>query len=95
MTELLTENYDSKKHHYLEDGHDAFGNIVEPEKGYRLLDGEYIESSDRHFDIYNGWEGGGENGYQVKMRYTAYYTGGRWTKWERKIKAEQQKEQTK
>lgn len=83
--QLLNENYDREKHGLLKQGHDAFGNIINPEKGYRLLGpNERIKSKDKHFDIYAGWVSGGE-GYAVENGHHCNYRGGRWTAWERKI----------
>jgi len=82
---LLDENYDRKKHQFLVYGKDAFGNVVEPEPGFRLLNqDEGIKKGDRCFDIYSGWLKGVE-GWYAKNDRDAYYYGGRWTVWERKV----------
>ena len=83
--QLLNENYNQKKHGLLKYGHDAFGNILDPEKGYRLLKpNEKIKSKDKHFDIYAGWVSGGE-AYAVRSGHYCGDDGGRWTAWERKV----------
>lgn len=67
----------------LEHGKDAFGNIITPEEGYRLVNpNEQIQRGDRHFDIYGGWTSGGED-YHVR---NGHYAGGsgRWRCWSRK-----------
>lgn len=82
---VLTKNYDIKEHGHLKYGHDALGNEIKPEKGYRLLDeNEVIQKGDKAFDIYSGWIGGVEK-YHAENKHHAYYNGGRWTAWERRM----------
>ncbi len=82
---LLTENYNQQIHGYLKERCDAFGNEINPEEGYRFLEGnEIILKGDKHFDIYTGWTSGNEDFY-VRNGHHAYFSGGRWTAWERKI----------
>ena len=79
-------NYDVNVHGYLKAWCDAFGNKVEPPKGYYLLrnDAEVndkVQKGDLHFDIYGGWtDGHGDyhNGGNVLSE-------GRWRAWARKI----------
>lgn len=83
MNKLLNENYDKEKHGELKQNCDAFGNLVEPPKGFRLLKNEIIIQGDLHFDIYNGWVSGGED-WHVRNKY--YSTSeGRWRAWARKV----------
>lgn len=78
---ILEGNYDSKIH-TLNHNCDAFGNVVEPPEGFRMLtNDDKIEKDDLHFDIYGGWvQGHGErnNGSYVHCE-------GRWRGWARKI----------
>lgn len=84
--QLLEENYSQKKHGYLKHNHDAFGNKLVPEKEYRLLKrGEVVREDDKVFDIYSGWCSGLLE-YDAERGHHAYFDGGRWTAWERKIK---------
>lgn len=82
MMRLLEENYDREIHGLLKFGHDAFGNKVEAEEGYRLLHHlERAQIGDRVFDIYNGWQEADD--YDARNKNYAN-CGGRWTVWERK-----------
>lgn len=86
METIKTGNLGGDPRHlkYLEHGKDAFGNIIAPEEGYRLVEpNEQIEMGDRHFDIYGGWTSGGE-GYYARNGYRARGMG-RWRCWSRKI----------
>ena len=85
--QLLTENHSYKKHGDLQAGHDAFGNKVEPEEGWRLFEhgenGDRVAKGDRYFDIYSGWQEYLDNYY---VGYSGYYKdGSRWTAWAKKI----------
>ena len=83
---ILKGNYDSKIHGHLKMWCDAFGNLVEPPEGYRLLQNnanlkvnDTIQEGDLHFDIYGGWVNGHgeyENGQFV-------LSDGRWRAWAR------------
>ena len=82
---LLTENYDPEKHSSLVARHDAFGNKVTPENGWFILDGnDLIQKGDKCFDIYEGWLSD-STGFHIINKMYAYYDGGRWTTWERKL----------
>lgn len=84
---LITEgNYDEKIHGPLKEWCDAFGKLVEPPVGYRLLQNndkanDIVQQGDLHFDIYGGWTDGRTDWYDG--RYVQ--SDGRWRAWARKI----------
>ena len=84
--ELLKENYNQEEHGILKYGHDAYGNKLEAEEEYKILNkGEIIKEGDKPFDIYSGWLESSSAYFEIRNGHHANYRGGRWTCWERKI----------
>jgi hypothetical protein len=74
-------NYNSEIHS-LKHCCDAFGNIIEPPIGFRMLtNSDSIEETDWHFDIYGGWC----QGHSKWHNGINLHCEGRWRGWARKI----------